>query len=118
LFIIVTNTDPRLCQWCKDIAGGGVFYASKSNYRGHYGTKQCFMWKIHSATAEWVLRNCLPYFIIKREQAEVALALRSIKVPQGQRGFTEEQKVERERLRIELSRLKRELPMDENLPVQ
>lgn len=111
LFIIVSNSDPRLCHWCKETFGGGVFYAAKPRTdKGHYGKKQVFMWKVHSATAEWVLRNCLPYFVIKREQAEVALSLRAIKVPVGQRGFTEEQKFERQRLRTELSRLKREYP--------
>jgi hypothetical protein len=37
----------------------------------------CFYWTVACNKAEAILRGCLPYFIVKRDQAEVALAFQA-----------------------------------------
>lgn len=71
LTISVVNTDPRLPLWCYDTFGG------YTNIRyGSGNRKAIFRWTITTKGAESILRGCLPYFMLKREQAEIALVLR------------------------------------------
>ena len=69
--VVVTNTDPRLVAWCKETFGGFVVPQSKYPKR-----RQAFKWCAHSKSCANILTNCLSYFIIKREQAEIAIAFR------------------------------------------
>lgn len=68
--VVVTNTDPRLVVWCRDNFGGFIV-------RYVQGSRPCFKWYCHTKACVEVLTNCLPYFIIKRRQAEIAIAFRS-----------------------------------------
>lgn len=109
LVVSVTNTDPRLSNWCKSRFGG----ATHRNSHMSKGQKNhACDWRVHSAAAEKILRNCMPYFIIKREQAEIALLYRST-FP-GKRGrevpLTEGALMVRRSAAAELKRLKTELP--------
>ena len=70
LRVIVTNTDPRLIVWLQRTFGGGVL----RNARVQDGWRNCFKWTATCRHAEGILRGCLPYFILKRDQAEIGLA--------------------------------------------
>lgn len=68
--VVVTNTDHRLMDWCVENFGGFVTpYLTP-------GRKQCFRWTAHTAACVRILVECLPYFIIKRRQAEIAISFR------------------------------------------
>lgn len=69
LRIFVCNTDPRLIQWCKDIFGAS--YSSYEN--GGRAKKRLFRWWCYGDKASEVLKMCLPYFILKRKEAELAI---------------------------------------------
>jgi hypothetical protein len=69
LRVILTNTDPRLIVWAQRVFGGGVLKAPRKA-----PLRRCFKWTVSCRHAEAVLRGCLPYFILKRDQAEIALA--------------------------------------------
>jgi hypothetical protein len=114
LTIHIANTDPRLPVWCQQNFGGKV-YRSDSNRR--LQGEKCniaYSWRIFSKNAENILRGCLPYFILKREQAEIALAYRATFRYRTGHGtaqmLTQEELDIRRSCLLELKRLKRELP--------
>jgi len=113
LVIRVANTDPRLPMWCKKLFGGKV-YACDNNRKNN--RRRFYTWAIQAQKAEDILRGCLPFFLLKKEQAEVALAYRETfrhkKGKTNEQDLTPERMEVRQRYREELSRLKYELPTD------
>lgn len=110
LTIRVVNTDPRLPLWCKSIFGGKVYAATYSKTN----VKRAYVWTTQAKKAEEILRGCFPYFLIKREQAEVALAYREtfdhIKGNTPEQNLTADRQLVRAKFRTHLSRLKKEIP--------
>ena len=105
--VILANTDPRLLLWAKD-RFGGVFVIAQRDKPAHHKTP--YKWHVSCNQAASVLEKCLPYFILKREQAEVALAFqrtvkhgrgRGVKLSDENRAFREECKGKLLRLRQE-----------------
>jgi hypothetical protein len=71
--VVVTNISVKLVRWCKDNFGGFI-----TPYVGGLNRKrQCFKWTAHSGECCEILMRCLPYFVIKRDQAEIAIEFRS-----------------------------------------
>jgi hypothetical protein len=72
--VVVTNTDFRLTKWCMDTFGV-PYYEKSFKWGGSHAAnwKSCFFAQASGYRACWILRNCLPFFIMKREQAEVVL---------------------------------------------
>jgi hypothetical protein len=77
LLVTVTNTSVLLFDWITSTFGGRELVANSNH--GKPNTKMCYRWMLSEIQSEEVLRRCLPYFIIKGEQARVALAFRNIK---------------------------------------
>ena len=75
LDVRVVNTDPRVAEWCAANFGGKVYLNKRK--AGHEKWSTAIHWAVSCNKAEAVLRGCLPYFLIKREQAEVALAFQA-----------------------------------------
>jgi hypothetical protein len=75
LCLHVANTDLRLILWCAEKFGGNYYVSNRSCVSGGKNAKDCWHWTAPSTRAAWILHNCLPYFIIKREQAELGIAL-------------------------------------------
>ena len=69
--VTITNTDVRLVVWLKDTFGGEYRAKGKTNSR-----RRIWYWYAGSALADELLKACLPYFIMKRDQAEIAIAFR------------------------------------------
>jgi len=72
LYLSVTNTDLRIVAWCNKTFGGSIHIKRRRSS----SRKECFQWVASSKRAEEVIRGCLPYFLSKREQAELALLFR------------------------------------------
>lgn len=110
LRLTVTNTDVRLMAWMKEKFAGYVNNKHSSPKDRRW--KECYEWKLCSNKAAAVLEACLPYFIIKRDQAEVALAHQRLVASVKKRPVCERTQAaqaiipERESLRISLSKLK------------
>lgn len=66
----ISNTDIRLSEWLVRIFGGAVHVRRQKTSR--WAT--CYCWSVVSRRAADIIAGCLPYFIIKRDQADVALA--------------------------------------------
>ncbi len=74
LMVCIVNTNPRLFTWiASHLAGGGIYRHPQPSSH-----KICFKWMVSSVQAELVLRYCLPYFIVKQEQAAIAVAFREL----------------------------------------
>lgn len=70
----VTNTDFRLIKWLLDNFGGAFFPFDKPKY---LRKSVLYDWYVSGKCAGLILERCLPYFISKSEQAELAIEFRS-----------------------------------------
>src|SRR5438309_4665942 len=113
LAVYVTNTDLRLPRWCQDTFGGTI-QTSKTKYQAQViRPNETYHWTVSAKAAEDILRGCLPYFLIKREQADIGLAFRTTvfnhrarKGTQGTIRLSEDVIQQREKFRWELAALK------------
>ena len=71
--ITISNTDLRLLQWLKNTFGGSVSMRPRAVEKW----SPAGAWVVGSRHAANILEGCLPFFIIKREQADVALAFQA-----------------------------------------
>jgi hypothetical protein len=69
LRVSVINTSALLLNWLQRNFGGGVW---------RHGDRGCFIWIMVDRQAEFVIRYCLPYFLVKREQADLAVEFRNL----------------------------------------
>lgn len=107
LRLTIVNTDPRLSAWCKSIFEG-CDYQKRKDWHPRWADST--EWIISAQKAAEILRHCLPYFILKREQAEAALRFQEsvdTKHNTGRGGLAPEIFEFREKCAIELKRLKR-----------
>ena len=75
LRVTVANTDIRLMVWLKENFGGSYCGANTDKYYEGKNWKRSYHWGTSSHRAAWILFNCLPYFVIKGEQAEIGIQL-------------------------------------------
>jgi hypothetical protein len=113
LRVVLVNTDLRMPDWCSQTFGGVIVSETRSKRKPTHS--DAFRWHVSCKQAEWVLQNCLPFFLTKREQAEIGLAFQRTL---GGPGITvsEETRQERERLRYELRAMKRVTPLFDTSP--
>ncbi len=66
----IGNTDPRLTAWAMERFGGTVRRATP-----HKSAKRIYWeWRVNGREAASILEKCLPHFVMKRDQAEIAIA--------------------------------------------
>jgi len=110
--VVIANTDPRLPKWCQDTFGGTFVAETRKKNPKH---SACYRWHVSCTMAEWVLKNCLEHFLIKREQAEIALKFQSTLGGPGI-PVSAETRVIREELRDQLHSMKRVTPLYRQVP--
>lgn len=110
LRITVVNTDVRMPMWCKEAFGGSVRANRKEPDSGKRLT--LWMWCVSHKTATDLLKELLPFFIIKREQAEIGIAFGAtfLKENRSCKGLPESVKSEREGLRGKMFEIRRGRP--------
>lgn len=79
--VTVANTDVRLMAWLVEKFGGTYRDANTLKYYEGKNWKRAYHWGLGSARACWLLHNCMPYFVIKAEQAQIALQLQETIMP-------------------------------------
>lgn len=72
LRVILVNTDPRMPVWCRDTFGGTLVFEPRKNPKH----RDAVRWHVSCKQAEWVLKGCLEFFLIKGEEAAIGLAFR------------------------------------------
>ena len=75
LLITVANTDVRLMEWISFRFGGSYVRANTGKYYEGRNVKDSWHWTTSGNRAAWILFNCMPYFVIKKEQAEIGIRL-------------------------------------------
>ena len=71
--VAITNTSEVMMRWVKETFGGN--YYPKSNNLKHLNWKPSFDWHVSNNKAmERLLLGVLPYLIVKKEQAKLALS--------------------------------------------
>lgn len=72
--VVVTNTDFRLIKWCSETFGMS-FHTRSFEWAGGRADKwkPCYWANANGYRAAWILNQCLPWFLMKREQALVVL---------------------------------------------
>lgn len=85
--VSVSNTDVRLVARCQQITGLGrvAQLGGETRRRMRDRWRPCYAWSVSTRQAEDVLRLVLPYLVIKREQADLALLARRYRGRQGRR---------------------------------
>ena len=72
LTLYAGQVDPRPLYALMDLFGGSVVRRTNASALAR-GRRKMFMWRITGRTCESALRQLLPYFIVKKRQAELAL---------------------------------------------
>ena len=116
LVVSVFNTSLVLMDWLMETFAGHAFPGTRAN---PLGKKKNWHWVIQEDRAATILRRCLPYFIIKRQQAETGLAFRKLKKLNTGRRTTPAWSLElREKYRNEMRTLNGSLTEDQQATVQ
>jgi hypothetical protein len=80
LNLIITNTHIGFINWLKATFDGSIYFVKYEKCK-HLGKKQVMRWQVNERMAGIILTRCLPYMLIKKEQAELALAFMETKKP-------------------------------------
>lgn len=106
LTIRIGNTDPRLMVWLKRF-GVGSFHDWEVAGQRHF-----YAWYVSARQAADVLVGCLPYLVIKRDQAELGIAFQATKQWRGGKGVPEETRQSWREMSQQLSVLKQPQPVE------
>ena len=93
LSVSIKNSSVLLMAWLTGTFGGSV---SQDKGKNVLARLPIYQWRLNELQAEVVLAKCLPFFVIKREQAEIGIAFRSLK-SSGRRGQAVSEDVLRQR---------------------
>lgn len=70
--LTIANTDRGLLDWVLETCDVGAIYQHREATKLH---KASYSWRCHGDGAESLIQQMLPYLLVKREQAELALDL-------------------------------------------
>lgn len=105
LSLSVKNNSVILMLWLKKTFWGSA-WPDKKNTVSPLTKRIGWTWRVNERQAEAVLRRCLPYFIIKRQQAEIGIAFREIKcIGKPWQRVSEEELLRRDELRNQIHKL-------------
>ena len=90
----VSNTDPALIVWLHKRYGGTV----NQHRQQMANSKVLFRWIVSAVKAGSILQVLLPYLVIKKAQAEVAILMRQAICPLGTNRITQDMRDKREAL--------------------
>lgn len=115
LKIVIGNTDFRLMSWLHRSFGGFINRSSKPE-NNKLSKRQIYYWHVGSAMAEDVTRRCLPYLIMKADQAELVLQFRAtFKDYHDTTRLIGDVEAQREKFKQQLHELKRKSVSEEDV---
>ena len=77
--ILVVNTNLEVLERFKETWGGDI----NKNYKPKDNWKQAYTWRLSHIAASLFLKEMLPYLVIKKKQAELAIQFTSIRPGRG-----------------------------------
>ena len=87
--ILIVNTNIDVLKEFKEIWGGDI----NPNHKPKAHWKQAYTWRLQHKAATEFLIEILPFLIVKRKQAEAAIAFNDLRPMQGKR-WTDESKAQ------------------------
>lgn len=78
LRIAISNTDVSLIYWLVKTFGLGTMQKGVLRTGQH---KAVHTWEVYGRNAAYMLTQCLPYFVMKRDQAEAGLDFQRLVIP-------------------------------------
>lgn len=75
LRVTIANTDVRLPVWLKEHFGGTYSDSNTEKYYEGKNWKRAYHWGASSHRAAWILHHCMPYFVMKADQAQLGISL-------------------------------------------
>ena len=105
LRVLVTNTDVRLPMWILNTFRLGAVSSQDKSHR-NANWKPAYKWLASCQAAEAIVKGCVPYFVLKQEEAAIALAFQATLGGPG-RPVPRDVHDMRELLRLKLHGLKR-----------
>lgn len=103
LGVRVNNTDARLIDWLHEHFDGNKYFAEKSRSAPHH--KPLHFWTITGRNTGPVLEAALPYMIIKKRQAEIAIEFAKTMRMTGRAGHPADVTALREAMHSEIKAL-------------
>jgi hypothetical protein len=110
--IIVLNTNPALPTWILQTFGGNVVIRDHNNPKW----KISYCWSCTAGRAAWIMHNCLPWFLLKKAQAELLLELQTHidQTRQGRgRQISDEECAYRDGVHVEIKKLNAKGPVNQ-----
>lgn len=105
--LTIANTNKEIIQRLFDEFGGSIReYDDTRQYKSGRFRKPVYYWSLYCTKAEKLLRECYPYLIVKRGQAQ-AVFLAKESLHQSYRTVPAEEAVRREKLHVSISELNR-----------
>lgn len=112
LKVNITQVIREPLELFRELFGGGIYTAP----RGSASRQHADRWEAVSATAARALEAMLPYLVVKREHAEIALAYQALVIPRRRpvpEDVLQAREVQRQRLIALSSRISRPLSTSE-----
>lgn len=75
LSVTVGNTDVALLDWLERVWGGKIYGKAYQKLKWYPNSKPFKQWQIYGLKATSMLELCIPYMVIKKDRAEVALKM-------------------------------------------
>ena len=78
--VVLCNTDPRLIVWAKNtfqVGTTSIRDFKNPGERTHSHHRPCYIWEVSARAAQWILEGCFPFFVMKKDQAQICLDIRS-----------------------------------------
>jgi len=120
LRVTMVNTNPTPLVRAKALFGGTIVKTHKGGDYGNIYWRPTFTWCVVARVATRFLMQVLPFLIIKKQEAEEALAFKRIQDSSLYKRRSEERKNILDNYVIKLKELKRinfNLPIDERTPM-
>jgi hypothetical protein len=89
--LLVVNTNVPLLDWLKENFKGNIIKRPKIENR-----RQCYVWSIFSCNAVNILKECLPFMIVKKRQAELLIEFMGL----DKRGWNVPEDVQKRRIEL------------------
>jgi len=75
LEVSISNTDPRLTVWLRETFGGPKC-SGEPRFLPNKKAKKFYQWSLRSKHAEEIVLGVYPWLLLKKQQAEIAIAFR------------------------------------------
>ena len=74
----IGQIDPRPLVWIKEICGGAGSNVRVYVYKNRPTSKPIWLWAVQGEKFDQIIEKILPYLIVKKDKAEIAIKMREL----------------------------------------